>query len=281
MKIRKPVVAGVFYPGRKEELKKQIEECFLHKIGVGELPQKEEKKRNILGVVSPHAGYIYSGPVASWGFYQLAKEKTPDVVVIIGPNHRGIGKDVAVYTSGYWSTPLGEIKVNEEIAEELLSKSKILEQDERAHMMEHSLEVQIPFLQYIYGNNFSFLPITLLDQSLKTAKILGYELSEVLKDKEALIIASSDFTHYESQKEAEYKDKKAIEFILKMEPEMFYNTVENLDISICGPGAIATMLHTCKNLNAKNAELLKYATSGDITRDYSQVVGYAAIKITR
>jgi AmmeMemoRadiSam system protein B len=281
MRVRKPKVAGIFYEGEKEKLKEQIEKCFLHKIGPGKIPEKGEKERKTIGIISPHAGYIYSGPVACFGFSQIAKEKIPETVVIIGPNHRGIGKNLAVWKSGVWLTPLGEVKVDEELAEELLKKSEVLEEDERGHLSEHSIEVQIPFLQYIYGENFKILPISMLDQSLDVANILGDELSSVLKNRDALIIASSDFTHYETQKSAEYKDRKAIETIIEINPEKFYEIIQDLDISVCGPGPIATLLFTCKKLGCKNSKLLKYATSGEVSKDYFQVVGYASIEISK
>lgn len=281
MNIRKPAVSGLFYEGEKENLEKQIEKCFLHKIGPGKLPERKQLERTTIGLISPHAGYIYSGPVACFGFYQLSLENAPESVIIVGPNHTGIGKEVAIWRKGFWLTPLGKVRVNEEIAEELLKESEILKEDEKSHIREHSIEVQIPFLQYIYGENFTIVPISMREQSLDVANILGEELTKVLKNRNVLFIASSDFTHYESQKSAESKDRKAIEYILKMDVEGFYEIIQELDISICGAGPIATVIYVCKKLGIENSELLKYATSGEVTRDYFQVVGYASIKFSK
>lgn len=281
-KVRRPAVAGSFYEGNKKRLEEQISESFLHSLGPGSLPQlNKEGEGKIVGLVSPHAGFVYSGPVAAHNFYQLAKDGRKDLIIILGPNHRGAGKEVAIMTSGAWQTPLGEVRIDEKMAEKIAEAEKFIEVDERAHQLEHSLEVQLPFLQYIFKEEFSFVPICMLDQSLEVSIKVGEALGKVLAKENSLIIASSDFTHYEPQSAAERKDKEAIDSILKMDPEELLKRVSRLNISMCGPGPVAAMLTAAKILGGKSARLLKYATSGDVTGSYSQVVGYAALEIRR
>lgn len=280
--IRRAAVAGSFYEGHPLSLKTQIEDCFLHRLGPGKLPRVNKYgARNIRGIVSPHAGYIYSGAIASWGYFDVAQDGCPKDIIIIGPNHRGIGVEVSLVADGLWQTPLGFAKINIPLAREILSATDIIKNDKSSMHLEHSIEVQIPFLQFLFGEEFSFVPICLSDQSLSTIKQVAEILSIILRDKDFLIIASSDFSHYEPQKVAERKDKIALDCILKFEVEEFYREVEKEDISLCGIGAISVMLLTLKELNTPFAHLLKYATSGDITKTYSQVVGYASLKFSR
>jgi AmmeMemoRadiSam system protein B len=280
MPLRKPVVAGSFYEKGEKELKEQIEECFLHRLGPGKLPKVEPQgKRKILGLVSPHAGYMYSGPPAAQGFYHLAQDGIPEIIVILGPNHRGVGTEVALFAQGSWETPLGKVKINEEIAGKIAESSEVIEVDETAHLGEHSLEVQVPFLQYIYGSNFSLLPICMMSQDIGTVQKLGETLAQVLSGENAVIIASTDFTHREPQEAAQRKDKEALEEILNLNPQGLLKVVNQSRISMCGPGPVATMLTAAKTLGAEKAELLKYSTSGDIIGDYSGVVGYASVKV--
>ena len=280
--IRRPAVSGQFYEGHSLSLKTQIEECFTHALGPGRMPKIDEKgKREIIGIISPHAGYMYSGPVAAQGFFQLAKDGSPKTFIILGPNHRGMGAKVSIFNSGSWQTPLGVIEINLELSQEIIENSDIIKPDKSAHNYEHSIEVQLPFLQYIYGEQFNFVPLCMSDQGVDTSKLVGETLGEVLKDKDVVLIASSDFTHYESQKNAEKKDKLAIDAILKLNVLDFYESIKEQNISICGHGPIAVAINVAKKLGAKSCELLKYATSGDITHSYHQVVAYAAIKITK
>ena len=279
--IRKPSVAGSFYAGSARELRQQIESCFRHPLGRGELPSVGKvEARHILGLVSPHAGYMYSGPVASHGFFQIASEGKPEVIVILGPNHHGIGAEVALSKESKWQTPLGNIEVDEEIGEHVSSASRWVKFDDQAHRWEHSIEVQLPFLQYIYGNGFRIVPITMLRQDLETSQDLGQAIATALKGKDGVIIASTDFTHYEPQSVASKKDRLALEAILNLDAEQLEKVVSAHNISMCGIGPVMTMLAVCKLLGASKARLLRYATSGDITGDYSAVVGYASVEIT-
>jgi hypothetical protein len=274
--MRSPSVAGQFYASDAAGLRKQVEDCFLHRLGPGKLPKAEDRERDVLGAVVPHAGYMYSGPEAAHVYYSIAKQKKPNTVVILGPNHSGYGSAVAV-SKETWKTPLGEVAVDSEAADFLRKNCRIIDADEVAHRYEHSIEVQLPFLQYIY-RDFRFVPICLGIQDLDTSEEIAQCLAKI---KDAIIIASSDFTHYEPKEQATAKDKKAIEHILNLDEKKFLQTVYDLDLSICGYGAIATCIAAVKKLGATKAELLKYATSGDITGDDSSVVAYAGIVFRR
>ena len=279
MKIRVPAVAGYFYPADEESLRRSIEESFRSHLGPGELPKRVEGPRSIIGLVSPHAGYVYSGPVAAHGYYQLASDGRPDVFVILGPNHTGLGSGVSIMTSGEWRTPLGGAVIDEELAEEISEISDIIDVDEEAHRYEHSIEVQLPFLQYLYGE-VTFVPICMMMQDLRTAREVGRAISEALRGRDAVIIASSDMTHYESRASAEYKDQESIRAIISLDEELLYDTISRLNVSMCGPGPVAATLTAVKKLGKCEAKLLKYATSGDVTGDYSSVVGYASISMS-
>ena len=279
--MRKPVVAGSFYGGSQAGLQKQIENCFKHTLGPGTLPGAPKTgERHIIGLVSPHAGYQYSGPVASHGFLQLATELKPRTVVILGPNHSGMGAVVAISNEDSWQTPLGDVELDKDTGASIISASRWAEWDDLAHSQEHSIEVQLPFLQYVYKDGFKVIPIAMMGQNLEISQDLGNAIATALKDKNGIIIASSDFSHYEMRDSASKKDHIAIESILALNPEQLREVVNRYDISMCGPGPVMTMLFACKKLGANNARLLRYATSGDITGD-SQVVGYASVAVTR
>jgi AmmeMemoRadiSam system protein B len=277
-KIRFPAVAGSFYSSSKPDLIKQIEYCFKSKIGPGIIPEVNRNgARKIIGIISPHAGYMYSGPVAAHGFSALATDGEPETFIIIGPNHTGYGSGISIMMSGVWRTPLGDIEVNSEISRLIVEKSNIIDIDDEAHIYEHSIEVQIPFLQYIYGNDFKIVPIVMMLQGLMESIEIGKVLGEICRNKNIVIIASSDFTHYEPYWTACEKDEKAIKMILELNQEAFYNVINTLSISVCGPGPIMALITAVKAIESSKAVLLKYANSGDITGDYSSVVGYASV----
>jgi len=280
--IRSPAVAGAFYEGTREALKRQIEECYTHQLGPGKVPVKSSRaKGKILGMVSPHAGYLYSGPVAAWGFCQLIEEELPESVVLLGPNHYGLGREVAVMPTGRWKTPLGEVEVDEDLAKEIADSSSLIQLDETAHRKEHSLEVQLPFLQYGYGEAFKIVPICMMSQDLESAQEIGKTLGETLEGRNVLIIASTDLTHYEPAARARSKDAKVIEAIRSMNPGRVHEVVSEFSVSMCGPGPVMAMLTAVSLLGAQKARLLKYASSGDITGDYAAVVGYASLVIEK
>lgn len=264
---RNPAVAGQFYPLTAAAVEKQV-------FGFIE---KAPEKTNAVGIVSPHAGYLYSGRVAGSVYSRI--ELKP-VYVIIGPNHTGRGKPYSVMSEGSWVMPQGEVEIDAELAKALLHKSEFLEEDFLAHAYEHSIEVQLPFLQY-FKKAFKFVPIIISYSRGHIYQAIGREIAKVIREskKDVLIIASSDMTHYESREDARSKDLKAIEAILKLDEEELVKRVEKLNISMCGFAPVSVMLSAAKELGAKSAELIKYQTSGDITGDQSSVVGYAGIII--
>ena len=278
MQIRTPAVAGMFYPDEKNELKELVHKCFLHKFVPGKLPPTNTKKK-IYGVICPHAGYMYSGPIACHSYYSLSLE-SPELFIIIGPNHLGIGCNVASMIDCGWETPLGLVEVDSELAKELTKISKMVELDFFSHTREHSLEVQVPILQVVYSNKFKILPIILINQEKEVVEDVGEAVAIIAKQKNAMIVGSSDFTHYEPNEFAHKQDKALIEPILDLDVERFYKVLHDKKVTACGYGAIASTIIACKKLGATKGELLKYATSGDVTGDMSSVVGYGSIIFT-
>ncbi|MDD4162695.1 MAG: MEMO1 family protein [Methanothrix sp.] len=259
--MRLPAVAGQFYPGSGAELERQLD-GMLH----------PEKELPVLGAVVPHAGYVYSGQVAAAAYSRLPKAET---YVIIGPNHHGLGSPVALSRES-WRTPLGDVESDLELADALAGS--IIDYDETAHLHEHSIEVQIPFLQKRF-QGFKILPICMGLQDEQTAVEVGRELSLAVKktNRSCILIASSDFTHYEPQETARKVDAKLLEAILNMDVPELYERVYRYDATACGYGPIAVTITTAAALGAKTGKLLAYATSGDVSGDYSQVVGYGAV----
>jgi len=273
--IREPVVAGQFYPERKDELKNMIRHCMDHKYGPGSNSKTSNDK--IFGIICPHAGYVYSGPTACHSYKSIASQN-PELVIIIGPNHFGVGKDAATMIDAQWQTPLGMVQVDSDSAKKVAEISNFIEIDEYSHSQDHSLEVQVPMLQEILSNNFQILPIILRSQNMETAIDVGNAVSKIAEEKNAIIVASSDFTHYEENSFAHQQDKALIEPILEMDLERFYQVLYERRITACGYGAMASAMIACKNLGATKGELLSYTTSGDVSGDTESVVGYGAIK---
>ncbi len=280
--IRRPTVAGQFYEGDAEALRAQIKNCFLHKIGPQKLPEVNlnSKPRNIVGLICPHAGYMYSGPVAASAFYELALDGKPDTVVLLGPNHTGYGGALSLMNEGVWRTPLGDIEINTEIANQITQETSLIDVDELAHRREHSIEVQLPFLQFLYGNAFKIVPICFLMQDYDSAVEVGMALEEVLDATNTVVIASSDMTHYEPAKTAAAKDQAALKAVTDMDAKRFYETVEAKNVTACGYAPITALITYANGVCAK-AELLNYHNSGDITGDHSSVVGYAAVSFRK
>jgi MEMO1 family protein len=288
--LRQPAVAGYFYPGSAESLRKQVE---------GFVVSGAEKIKAI-GILSPHAGLIYSGSVAGAVY---SKVKLPDTFVLIGPNHTGLGAPVSLMASGSWETPLGRVDIDESLAALILSKSSRIREDSLAHLQEHSLEVQLPFIQY-FKDTFKIVPIQMLDTRLETCLEVGRAVAEAIKERrgqraegrggdedksairnpqsaihDVLIVASSDMSHYEPAAAAKEKDFKAIEQILKLDAEGLSHVVREHGITMCGYGPAVVMLAASKALGAAKAELIKYTNSGEVSGDYAQVVGYAGIVV--
>jgi len=265
---RNPIVAGQFYPASASQIKEMM------KMLVDEKAEKQE----VIGLVSPHAGYIFSGPVAGAVFSRI---KFKDTFVIIGPNHSGRGKPLSIMTQGKWKTPLGEVEIDSALGKQILASSSHLQEDDAAHQEEHSIEVQLPFLQY-FQPDIRIVPITLAYASGAVYKEIGREIAKAVRElkREVVLIASSDMTHYEPQESAQKKDAQAIDAILHLNEDELLRRVEELDISMCGYAPTVSLISAAKELGAKAAELVRYQTSGDTTGDYASVVGYAGIIIT-
>jgi AmmeMemoRadiSam system protein B len=264
---RKPAVAGQFYPLNPETLEHEVSSYL----------EPDAHKERAVGVVSPHAGYIYSGGVAGMVFSRVV---IPSRVVILGPNHRGLGASVAVMARGSWEMPSGQVQIDEELARAILENSGSAAEDERAHAAEHSLEVQVPFIQAARPD-FRLVPITLGRLSLSECLALGRGLAAAVSGTagDVLIVASSDMTHYEPARQAEKKDRMVIERMLALDPEGVYETVRDNRITMCGFVPVTVMLSAARELGAVSAELAGYMTSGDTSGDYGSVVGYAGVII--
>ena len=266
--IRPPAVAGRFYPGRPESLGRQLDQY---------LGNEPEKIDGALGCVVPHAGYMYSGHVAGAVFSRLPKRST---YIILGPNHTGRGAPLAIMSSGEWLTPLGRVPVDSALARLLRRSCHLLMEDAEAHEDEHSLEVQLPFLQRSVGE-FKFVPIVIGVGGYSGLESLGHSIAQAVgPTAPVMIIASSDMNHYEPDSLTREKDRKAIDKILALDPPGLYDVLRHDDISMCGYGPTIAMLTAAKDLGAQRAELIKYATSADTSGDRDAVVGYAGIVVS-
>ena len=275
MEVRTPAVSGTFYPDDEKELKSLINDCFTHPIGPGKIPPTGSDQK-IYGVICPHAGFVYSGPVACHSFYSISSS-TSKLAIITGPNHYGIGQSIASMIDASWKTPLGLMEVDSESALELRNGLDILELDSFSHSKEHSIEVQVPMLQETFSHEMKILPVSLINQEQKTAVKVGSAIAKIAQRKDALLIGSSDFTHYEENEFAHRQDLALIDPILKLDVDEFYKILYERHVTACGFGAIASTMIACKELGATEGKLLKYATSGDVSGDKSSVVGYASI----
>jgi len=281
LKIRKPHVANAFYEEGKTALQDQIVNCFTHKLGPGQVPKVTDGRKRILGFVVPHAGYMYSGPVAAHSYAQFASDGTPDSIVILGPNHTGRGSGVSIMTKGAWETPLGIASIDANLAEQIRNSNSIIDDDETAHISEHSIEVQLPFIQFLYGDRIKFVPICMMMQDLQTSQDIARSIANGSRGKHVVVIASSDFTHYEPQNVAAINDKAAIDTIISLDSSKLNNLGETGRVTMCGYGPITTLMELAKLEGNVHAKLLAYHTSGDITNDATSVVGYAAILFAR
>ena len=278
MPLRKPAVAGQFYPSDGAELSALIDSCYTHSLGPGKPPPAPPSKAVAVAVVAPHAGYVYSGPVAAHSYLHVSSMRDPDLIVVVAPNHYGIGSGVSTFSEGEWETPLGRMRVDQGASRRLTELCDAVTVDPAAHRLEHSLEVQLPFLQKIYGDSVPFLPVSLLFQDIDTSRVLASALARVVRERKAVLVASSDLTHYESAAVAREKDTALLQQVVGMDVEGFYSTLERLGVTACGYGAIATVMQTASALGLKKAELMKYASSGETSGDNLQVVGYGALR---
>jgi AmmeMemoRadiSam system protein B len=265
--IRKPAAAGAFYPGTQGEIEKMVVSFV----------EEDQKKEKAIGIISPHAGYMYSGKGAGIIFSRVV---IPDDVIILGPNHRGYGADMAIVSEGEWEMPTGNVKMNSDLAGKIKSRSELFQDDDRAHSAEHSIEVQIPFIQH-FRPDFRLVPISLSRVSFDECKQLGEALANAVKDygRDVLIVASSDMTHFESAGSAKKKDELALKEIESLNPEGLYDVVLKNRISMCGFISVTIMLVAALGLGAKTAECIDYRNSGDVTGDNSDVVAYASVLV--
>ena len=270
--IRRPAVAGRFYPAQPEVLTRQLEQYLAADDAAS------GKVEGALGCVVPHAGYMYSGHVAGAVFQRLPARAA---YIILCPNHTGRGAPLAIMSSGEWQTPLGKVQVDVKLARDLGRSCHLLMEDAEAHANEHSLEVQLPFLQHSVGT-FTFVPIAIGVSRYAALEALGHGMAQTLQrfPGPVLIIASSDMNHYEPDDVTRLKDHKAIDRILALDPADLYEVIRREDISMCGYGPTIAMLTAAKDLGASHAELIRYATSADTSGDRSAVVGYAGIVVS-
>ncbi|MBI2843766.1 MAG: AmmeMemoRadiSam system protein B [Armatimonadetes bacterium] len=283
--LRAPAVAGMFYESDPDELREAMDACFLGPYGPGRLPLPAPIiTRDIVGLVCPHAGYKFSGSAAAFAYFELAQDGIPDTVVLLGPSHRSARSPAAIVPDGAWLTPLGKTEIDSEAAHAAMEASSLLSIDESAHLLEHSLEVQLPFLQYL-GPKTKIVPIILSVLVWEDVPLYAEELSRAiahaLDGKNAVVIASTDFTHYEPKIVAEKDDSEAIAAIKSMDYRKLVDVVATRQISMCGVVPTAVAIAACSILGGKRAELLSYYTSGDIIGEDDQVVGYGALKIVR
>jgi AmmeMemoRadiSam system protein B len=264
--VRQPVVAGSFYEKKGEKLKKQVD-AFLA-AGAG-------KKIKAKGIMAPHAGYIYSGAVAGKVFSSV---EIPSTIVILGPNHTGMGKGISVYPAGSWITPLGAVKINADISGDIVDKCEWAEFDELAHAREHSIEVQLPFLQVLRAD-ISMVAICVRESNREILNVLAGAVAEALKGKDAIILASSDMTHYESADSARQKDEKVIAFMEKLDADGMYDAVMDNGYSMCGVLPAYVMMKSCEAAGAKRGKLVQYSNSGETSGDFPEVVGYAGVAV--
>ncbi|MEC7640839.1 MAG: AmmeMemoRadiSam system protein B [Nitrospinota bacterium] len=264
---RDPAVAGKFYSANPQSLLDEVQSHV----------EKQPEKVPVIGVVSPHAGFMYSGDVAGAVYSRI---EIPDTLVILGPNHTGKGKPVSLMAEGTWSMPFGQAPIDTELAQEILKASPLIHDDSSAHLYEHSLETQLPFIQY-FRKNFYFVPVCLKRLSLHDCERISQALFTAVErvGRPVLIVASSDMTHFESHASASRKDRQCIDQILKRDAQGLYETVRQNEISMCGVNPVTVMLLYSNLRGAKDCSLVKYMTSGEVSGDMDRVVGYAGLII--
>lgn len=264
---RNPAVAGLFYTNDPHHLRTQIET----------LTAATGPRKKVIGIISPHAGYVYSGAVSGEVYGRV---EIPETVLILGPNHHGLGSRAAISSREEWITPLGRVPINASLAERLLHSSSLLKEDRTAHQSEHSIEVQLPFLQVVRPD-VTMVPLCLGMLDFESCVHLGIAMAKAVTEygKEVLFITSSDMSHYEPDKVAREKDELALREILALNPDGLYSVVRREGITMCGVIPATVMLVAARELGATKCELVRYATSGDVSGDYRQVVGYAALTV--
>ncbi|HRS97878.1 MAG TPA: AmmeMemoRadiSam system protein B [Smithella sp.] len=270
--VRKSVIAGSWYPGDPSVLRKNIEDYF-------RMIPDVEISGDVVGLISPHAGYMYSGHVAAHS-YKLVRGGTYDVVIVIGPSHRVAFHGVSVLSRGGYETPLGIIPVAEDLAEELKHSGTVVADIPQAHLQEHSVEIQLPFLQVCLGA-FSFLPLVMGDQDKMTCRELARQIGDAVQDKKILLVGSSDLSHFYHYNTAKKMDAIVVEHLKQGDADGLLQDLNDGVVEACGGGPMAVVMLVAKKLKADKAYFLKYANSGDVTGDKSSVVGYAAAAFCR
>ena len=277
--LRQPAVAGAFYPDNPERLANLIESCFLDDAGVGHVPKLEsfEGSDYPINIMVPHAGYQYSGPIASHGYCEIVKNGFPEVFIIISPNHTGFGSEISVFNEGEWITPFGNVAVDGEFADAIIESSDIASADFSAHIREHSIEDQLPFLQY-FSTDFKIVPITMGTQNFVTSNDLSNAILEAADklNKSYCVIASTDLSHYNNQEKANKVDGFVLEDISEMNEFKLFEEVVQYNITMCGYAPVMTAISVSKRTSKNTSEILAYGTSGDVSGDFTSVVGYAS-----
>lgn len=278
--VRPPAVAGQFYADSAEQLEAQIRDCFEHELGPGSQPTTEPTgHRSLQTVVVPHAGLPFSGPIAAWGYDAIGSDGLPDTYLIVGPNHQGRGDPIAVPSFDQWKTPLGTVPIDMDLADRLLSASDRVTRDRFAHQTEHAVEVQLPFLQ-ILEDHPTVLPIAMADQRPTTSRELGGAIETAIQPRadDALVIVSTDLTHYEPHERAQKLDEPVVEAIAATDDDTIASNAES-GHTMCGPGPIIAGLTWAQSQGVTEGTVYQYGTSGDTGGDRDQVVGYTAIGI--
>ncbi len=271
--VREPLVAGSFYPAHAGRLRDLID-GFSPGVQIRDLPLSSP-----VGLIAPHAGYVFSGGVAAQGFAAVASRGKPDVVVLLGANHTGLGPSIALAPHSAWRTPLGEARVDGDLVAVLVRRG--LPMAEAPFLREHSIEVQIPFVQVLWGVGCAIVPICVAPGSLSRLREAAETLVASMGERRALLVASSDFTHYESDQVARSRDRRALQEILALDVHGFHARCREEGLSICGTGAIEMLMYCAHRLSLDHVEQVAYATSGDMTGDTASVVGYAAVLMTK
>jgi len=270
--LKKSIIAGSWYPGSPSVLKRDIEKYF-NAVPDLELPGE------IVGLIAPHAGYIYSGQIAAHA-YKLVRGKKYDAVIVIGPSHRVAFHGVSVFSSGGYETPLGVVPVAGELAEKIKQSSQLVADIPVAHLQEHSVEIQLPFLQVALGD-FAFVPLVMGDQDGGTCRSLAAAIYDAARNKKILMVGSSDLSHFYHYNTAKKMDAAVLEYLKNGDADHLLQSLENGEVEACGGGPMAVVMLVAQMMKADKAHFLKYANSGDVTGDKSSVVGYAAAVFCR
>jgi MEMO1 family protein len=271
--IRPPAVSGLFYDRNPADLKRTV----LGLLGNVHLPVKSSPGY-VRALIVPHAGYYYSGQTAAYA-YGAVKDKEYDAVIVVGPSHRKYFRGISVFPGDAYRTPLGDVVVHKELRDELVDRNLGIELSENGHEDEHSIEVQLPFLQLLYGS-FEFVPVIMGDQSSDFVKKLAKKLESVLKNKNVLLVASTDLSHYHPYETAMIMDKRLISSVERYNPDELMSRIEERSVEACGGGPMVSVMQASKLLGCKKASVLNYCTSGDVSGDKSAVVGYLAASLS-